>query len=162
MRYLVRLPGLIIAILALAAVAFAASQLTVQVSQSRIRKDAKFWAPSVAAVSAGDQLSEMSRKGDWIKVKNAAGASGWIHSSAVTSKKITLGSGSKTAGRDVSADEISLAGKGFTEEVEKEYSKANRDLDFSAVDRMVSLTLSDSDLESFLKEGKLAEWGVGR
>lgn len=157
-----RLPGLAAAIFALAAMAFAASQLTVQVSQSRIRKDAKFWAPSVASVSAGDRLSELRRKGDWIEVKNAAGASGWIHASAVTSKKITLGAGSKTADRGVSADEVSLAGKGFTEDVENEYRKANGELDFDAVDRMSSLKVSDKELEAFLKEGKLAEWGVGR
>ncbi len=149
-------------VLVLAATAFAVSQLTVQVSQSRIRKDAKFWAPSVASVSAGDQLSEIRRKGDWVEVRTESGASGWIHSSAVTSKKLKLGAGSETAARETSADEISLAGKGFTEEVEEEYKKSNDELDFDGVDRMSTLTVSDEDLGRFLEEGHLAEWGAAK
>ncbi len=146
-------------LIAFAAAAFAATQLTVQVSSTRIRKDGVFWAPSVAKVGAGERLTELSRKGDWIEVRTSAGERGWIHSTAVTTKKVTLGTGSSSASSGVSADEVSLAGKGFTEDVEKEYRKENADLDFDAVDRMSGMIVSDDELIAFLKEGKLAEWG---
>ncbi len=161
LKHWIRSVGTAAVILALFAGAWAASALTVQVSSTRMRKDAKFWAPSVETLTAGAKLSEVSRSGDWIRVKSPSGKTGWVHESAVTSRKVTLGTGSKIAAAGASSDEIALAGKGFNEQVEGEYKKANRSLDFEGVDRVSRITVSDDEVIQFLKEGRLADWGRG-
>lgn len=159
MKHFISTGWILAAALLVSAVAFAANQLTVQVSETRVRKDAKFWAPSVVTVSAGEKLTELSHKGAWYQVKSASGKTGWVHQSAVTTKKIALSGGSTTAAQRASSDEIALAGKGFSEEVEEQYRKANAELDFAAVDAMVAFEVSDESVVAFLKEGKLADWG---
>lgn len=147
-------------LLLVSATLYAATQWTVQVNSTKIRKDAKFWAGSLKTVQAGDKLEEVSRRGDWVEVITSSGVRGWIHKSALTMKKIHLSGGSSTAGHTASAHEVSLAGKGFSEEVEAEYKKNNAALDFKNVDRMSSITVSDGQIAQFLRDGRLAEWGV--
>ena len=154
------LPVLIPVLVAILAVGtWAASVLTVQVSSTRLREDAKFWAASIETVSAGAALNEVARSGAWIQVRSVSGKTGWVHESAVMSKRVVLGGGSRTADTVASSDEIALAGKGFNEQVEGEYKKANTGLDFKAVDRMATFTVSEEEALQFLKDGKLADWG---
>ena len=54
-----------------------------------------------------------------------------------------------------SSDEVALAGKGFSQEVETEYKKQNRSLDYAWVDRMLTFKVSDADALRFLQEGGL-------
>ena len=145
-------------LLLVSATLYAATQWTVQVSSTKIRKDAKFWSGSLKTVQAGDRLEEVRRKGDWIEVETRSGIRGWIHKSAVTTKKLHLSGGSTTAGHTASAHEVSLAGKGFSEEVEAEYKKSNAALDFKNVERMSSITVSDDEIVQFMRNGHLAEW----
>ena len=54
-----------------------------------------------------------------------------------------------------SSDEVALAGKGFSQEIETEYKKQNRSLDYAWVDRMLTFKVSDADALRFLQEGGL-------
>lgn len=135
--------------------ALAADLLTVQVKETKLRREPKFWAPSVATLHAGDQVSELGRQEAWIRA-GAAGQEGWLHESAVTRSELHLTGGSTTAATGAKADEVALAGKGFTEEVEREYRRDRGD-GYVALDK-VPAAASDAELETFLRQGKLADW----
>ena len=66
---------------------------------------------------------------------------------------------SAASGGDVrlaaSTDEVALAGKGFSQEVETAYKKQNRSLDYAWVDRMATFKVTDAEALRFLQEGGL-------
>ena len=158
-RYL--LPVLLgAALLAFVSVLYAAATLTVQVQSTKLRSEPKFWGATVATLSLGTKVTPAKEQGDWIQA-TALGKTGWVHKTAVTSRQVTLGGGGSTVATGTSTKEVSMGGKGFNSTVEKEYAETKH-MDFGAVDAMSKLTVSDTELEAFLKEGKLAEWGVSQ
>jgi hypothetical protein len=144
-----------LACLAISAWVLAAAPLTVQVRETKLRKEPKFWAPAVATLKAGDAVGEIERQGDWIR-GTGRGATGWIHGSAVTTQAVVLTGGSTTASTETRSGDVSLAGKGFTDQVEREYRK-EKAAGFEDLER-IAPPISDAELETFLREGKLAEW----
>jgi hypothetical protein len=56
----------------------------------------------------------------------------------------------------VSADthELSLAGKGFSAEIEDEYKK-NTDIDYTVVDAVEKITVDDTSEYNFIRDGGL-------
>ena len=149
------LPAALLA-LALAAAAVQAAQMSVQVKEGVLREKASFLGKPVGSVAYGDRVDVLASQGDWRQVRSATGATGWIHSSALDSKRVTLAAAS---GNDVqlaaSSDEVALAGKGFSQEVETEYKKQNRTLDYAWVDRMITFKVTDAEALRFLQEGGL-------
>ena len=149
------LPAAVLA-LALAAAAVQAAQMSVQVKEGVLREKASFLGKPVGNVAYGDRVDVLASQGDWRQVRSASGATGWIHSSALDSKRVTLAAAS---GNDVqlaaSSDEVALAGKGFSQEIETEYKKQNRSLDYAWVDRMITFKVSDAEALRFLQEGGL-------
>ena len=73
--------------------------------------------------------------GKWTQVKSGS-STGWIASSSLTKKKITASSSKANA----SAKEISLAGKGFTQEIENSY-KNSSGTDYASVDKIETITV---------------------
>ena len=149
------LPAALLA-LALAAAVSQAAQMSVQVKEGVLREKASFLGKPVGNVAYGDRVDVLASQGDWRQVRSASGATGWIHSSALDSKRVTLAAAS---GNDVqlaaSSDEVALAGKGFSQEVETEYKKQNRALDYAWVDRMITFKVTDAEALRFLQEGGL-------
>jgi hypothetical protein len=152
-----RIP-IVLALALLSGAALAGDALNVQVAESRLRADAKFWAATVATVRAGERLEVMERKGDWVRARNAAGKVGWIHASAVTQKEVRLAAGSSTVDAGTSTTEVALAGKGFSAPVEQGYRERHGDLDYATVDRIERRSVSAEELRAFLEEGRLADW----
>jgi uncharacterized protein YgiM (DUF1202 family) len=138
----------------------AAETLRVRVKSTKLRSSPKFYAGSVASLQFGDSLEKIAAQGDWIQAKTATGTTGWIHSSAVTVPKFSLTAG-RTAQEEATADEVALAGKGFNQQVEEEYRKSS-DLDYTWVDRMAQIQVTEAEMERFFREGKLGEFGGGR
>ena len=93
----------------------------------------------------------------WCEVATAAGKSGWIHESALTPKRVVLSSGANDARTGASGQEVALAGKGFSKEVEASYKSQNRDIDYTWVDWMGQQKVSNDQLVQFLKQGDLAK-----
>ncbi len=83
--------------------------------------------------------------------------SGWIHESALTPKRVVMSSGTDDARIGASGEEVALAGKGFSSEVEAEYKKQNKDIDYTWVDWMGRQTVPDAQLVQFLKQGDLVK-----
>jgi len=148
---------LILVLLLMAAPLFAAgknkvpSTVWVSVENASLKEKPGRFGKDVTEVSYGDKLEVTSANGDWYKVSTLYGETGWIPRSSVGTKKIVVGHQA-----DADAKEISLAGKGFTQEVEDVY-KQEHDLDFTRVDDMERLTVTDEELQQFLADGKLEQ-----
>jgi len=129
------------------------SMVTIRVMSAKVMKSPKFIGPTAGSVSRGDSLTVKEVKGDWYRVEGSY--SGWIHKSNVTEGKVALSSTPGGSGGNVNRDEVELAGRGFTPQVEQQYKDKNPNLDFSHVDAIEKVTIDPSELESFVTEGKL-------
>lgn len=143
-----------------AAAALAASgRVTVMVEQTKVRKAKAFYAPAVATVRYQDSLEAGPAEDGWLPV-TVSGKKGWLHESAVASKAGKVRAGSWSGTDEATDEEVTLAGKGFNEEVEKAYRSGHGDLDFAGVDAMEDRTVTDAELLSFLRAGKTLPKGV--
>jgi hypothetical protein len=156
-----RWPVLAGALLVLA-VFLLAETVVVKIQSASLRKDPKFFASAVAALKAGDSLEKLVSQNGWYQVKTSAGIVGWIHSSAVEVKKFNLLASDKSMKTQASASEVALAGKGFNKQVEDSYKSKHGEANFAAVDRMLKISIQPSEVEKFMKDGKLGETGGGR
>lgn len=148
-----------IACLALAAALLAAETFIVKVKTSSLRSSPKFYASTVLAIKAGDKLEKVASQGDWIQVKNAAGATGWIHKSALEPKKFNLLASSTGVKSQATADEVALASKGFNKQIEDSYRAKNKGISFVWVDKMLLIKIPLNQELTFLKDGKLGDFG---
>ena len=106
----------------------------------------------------GDRVTVGQRQAGWFEVTGTpSGATGWIHESALTPKRIVTGSGVDDARIGASGEEVALAGKGFSKEVEAEYKKQNAKLDYVWVDRMLLFKIPEAQLVEFLQQGGLVQ-----
>jgi hypothetical protein len=138
---------------------FAADTMIVKVKVTKLKNNPQFFASTVVSLDAGAQLEKIETQGSWIKVKTSQGAVGWLHSSAVQSKKFSLLAVNAPNKTGASADEVALAGKGFNKQVEESFKSKNKDIDFRWVDRMLKITIGEKALLEFLKAGRLADYG---
>ena len=136
-----------------------ASEVFVMVQAAKIRQSPKPWATGLAAVKFGDKLVQLASQDSWLRVRNSQDLEGFLHSTAVTGKKIVL-SASKEDLLNSRVDEpdVYLAGKGFNNEVLQELSSKEPTLNFAAVDTMQKQAIiEESTLFAFIKSGRLNE-----
>jgi hypothetical protein len=57
--------------------------------------------------------------------------------------------------KQTSSDEVALAGKGFTPEVESGYRSKHPEMDFAQVDKIETFKVDPASLQTFIKEGDL-------
>jgi hypothetical protein len=112
-----------------------------------LKESAWFFAKSLGSLSFGDSVILIRDGGKWSQVR-AGNLSGWVISSSLGARRIIV------TGTGASATELSLAGKGFSPELELEYSKNG--LDYSIVDSMEKIIRPPEELLDFIKEGRLA------
>lgn len=141
----------------LASGAWAAREMSIQVREGQLRNRASFLGTVVGTVAYGDRVTVKQVQSGWSEVATSAGRTGWIHESALTPKRVVVGSGTDEARIGASGEEIALAGKGFNKEVEAEYKKQNARLDYAWVDRMLGFGVPHAQLVEFLKQGGLAQ-----
>ncbi|MBC8424349.1 SH3 domain-containing protein [bacterium] len=149
---------LLLPLLAVAAAWAAAQMLSVQVREGQLRERPTFLGKVVATVEYGDRMEVVSTRGGWTKVRGD-GAEGWIHTSALTEKRVVLESGGRDVDTGASGEELALAGKGFNDEVEGEFRDGNPDVDYDWVDRMEEMVVSAEDAAEFLEYGDVEPAG---
>ncbi|MHB8789141.1 MAG: SH3 domain-containing protein [Desulfobulbaceae bacterium] len=131
--------------------------MSVQVKKCQLRNQPSFMGRIVATLAYGDQVTVSEEKESWLNVvASAKGSSGWVHVSALSAKQIVLNPDSRDVPGSTTSDEIALAGKGFNQQVEQEYKKQNRGVDFTWVDKMEQIVIPQQEIQSFLQEGGLA------
>jgi len=108
----------------------------------------------------GDQVAVQNVKGSWYFIDRPEGSTdGWMHSSALSVKKIVLNPGASDAEQAASSDEITLAGKGFNQQVENDFKSKNPQVDFAWINKMEKMTVSQNQIQAFIKEGQLSPKG---
>lgn len=146
---------LFLLIVTCAATVLAAQQLTVQVRETQLRERPSYLGSGIKTVTYGMRLSVLAEQGPWRKVATLDGRQGWLHISVLSEKRLRLQSGETDVAGGTDLDEIALAGKGFTEEVEQVFRENNEDVDFVWVDRMIGWVLTPEEAAAFLASGEV-------
>lgn len=155
-----RWPLVVAALLMIFGITWAASMKSVQIKEGVLRSTPSFMSKVVAKVSYGDRVEAVDNQNGWSKVRlSGLEQPGWIHDSALTNKKIVLTAGQSDVAQGASVDEIALAGKGFNEQVEREFKEKNPQLDFKTIDQMEKIVVSDSQMRQFLEAGRVVPQG---
>lgn len=123
----------------------------VAVNNAVLRQKDSASSKEVCKVNYAECVVVVEEKGKWslVQKENDSSAKGWINTSALSKKKIV-------ASRNVNVDakEIALAGKGLTKSLETQMC-SDYNYDFSAIDKIESVKVSEQELTAFMKEGNL-------
>ena len=98
----------------------------------------------------GEAVTLQQNQGKWVVVRGASGLQGWAPADAFSARRVL------SSGSGVSASEFALAGKGFSDDLEK-ILRSSGEIDYSGVDVMEKRIVSPEELRVFLREGRLAE-----
>jgi len=126
--------------------------LIVKVQTTQLRTTPSFAGKPVAALSNGQSVTVLEENSPWFMV-NAAAGKGWLHQSAVAERKSSLIAGSRDAAANVDDREVSIAGKGFDEQIEKVYRKDNSK-GYSAMEKMLRFNYTPEESMAFLSAGE--------
>lgn len=132
----------------------AAETVRVVTRSNAARAECRFSSPVRAKLRFGDRLNIVGRKGDWYLVTSGA-VKGCVHKSAVESRSFSVSGTGRGRGGAASADEVSLAGKGFNPQVEERYRSGNQGLNYTLVDEIERLTAAETELDEFILQGGL-------
>ena len=128
--------------------------LSVQVKEGQLRSSPSFLGSVMAALAYGDRVELIEDKGAWKQVAIRK-LRGWMHMSALTTKKIVLQAGAADVQTSATSSELALAGKGFNAKVEAEFKNKNKNIDYTWVDRMEMLAVKPDQMQAFLKQGQV-------
>jgi hypothetical protein len=125
----------------------------VSIKAVELKSSTGFFADTLGILEYGDQVTVLRESGRWVEVRPAKNASltGWTASANLTTKRIVSSSGRTSA----SAEELALAGKGFSEEVEHSY-RQDAVVSYAEIDAMEAQNIPKWELYDFLKEGHLS------
>lgn len=135
-----------------------ARSLTVSQPNQQLYQEPNFASPPLTPVPQGARVNLIRQEGEWYKV-DYQGTIGWLHRQAVPEAapaKVDL-SRMLFGGpvKETRSDEVALAGKGFTPEVEASFRQKNPGLNYALVDRVESFTVDPPRLQTFIREGGL-------
>ena len=119
----------------------------VAVKTTPLKSSTGFFGKELKTLSLGDEVTLIRDSGKWSEVRSGS-QSGWVASNTLSSRRVAA------SGASITANEVALAGKGFSQELETEYRKNG--LDFSVVDSMERMLVPGDDLLNFINEGRLA------
>lgn len=147
-----------LALLLLAAGPGWARTLTVTQPNQQIYQEANFASATLGAVPQGAKVNLIRQEGEWYKVDHQ-GTVGWLHRQAFPEaapakmdvSKMLFGGPVKES----RTDEVALAGKGFTPEVEASFRQKNPGLGYAQVDKIEAFGVDPARLQQFIQEGGL-------
>jgi uncharacterized protein YgiM (DUF1202 family) len=129
--------------------------MSVQVKQCQLRNKPSFLGKVVTSIDYGKRVDVEKEENSWAMVSLPKGGSGWVHLSALSEKEIVLNPNSQEIQEAASSDEIALAGKGFNKQVEEKFKQENKNIDFSWIDKMEKITVSQNEMQNFVSKGGL-------
>ena len=119
----------------------------IAVQSAELKSSTGFFASVVGRLSLGDTVTLVRDDGRWSQVRSG-NITGWIQSANLSARRIIASNVSSSG-----ANEVALAGKGFSPSTEMEYKKEG--LDFTMVDTMERISVSKDDLRRFISDGRL-------
>lgn len=135
-----------------------AEPVYVQVASTTLRAEPKHWAKAILTLRYGDSMTVLQEQEavvpGWLQV-HVRSKTGYVHSSSVTEKRVIVKGSEKGKIPAIASSDVVLAGKGFNEELEKLFRARGTTTDYRALDRMMTLRVSDQELKTFIQEGKL-------
>ncbi len=145
-------------VLFLVSVIFAKSgdKMYINVEKAVLKEGTNFFSSETGKLPYGSQVIVLAENGKWVQVVSTENKNlvGWVSSSSLTKKKIILKNGLNSV--SASADELALAGKGFSAEVENLYKKneATEEI-YDLLDSIENRKLDTKELLVFIEEGEL-------
>jgi len=144
----------------LVSVSAGAETARVVTKENALRADCRFFSPVKITVYYDDVVDLLSPSGDWFRAR-FKGTEGCIHKSSVQKKNVSLSGvkgeegGQREEKHSATENEVSLAGKGFNQEVEDELRSENPEMKFDLVEDIERYEVSEYDLFEFIKKGGL-------
>lgn len=132
-----------------------AAPMKVQVQTTPLRVKPAFLSASVTALTYGQIVDAFGKQGAWSQVRTTTGQVGWVHESSLAPKKIQWVPGAAAGTTGASSDEMALAGKGFSDQVEKQYRTGNTTMDYTWVDKISTWKVGVTEIERFMADGGL-------
>jgi hypothetical protein len=130
--------------------------MSIQIRKCHTRQSPSFLAQVTGTLPYGRKVDVIIEQESWIQVIcKESGISGWVHTSALTPKKIIMIAGEKDVPISAQSEEYALAGKGFNKDVENRFRSQNPDLNFTWIDRMERFIVSARHKDTFLAAGQL-------
>lgn len=148
-------PSRLVLLVLAAAGGASAAPMKVQVQTTPLRAKPAFLSPVVVSLSYDQTVEAFGKQGAWSQVRTPSGQVGWVHESALAPKKIQWVPGAAAGTTGASSDEMALAGKGFSDQVEKQYRAGNTQMDYTWVDKMASNRVDMAEVAKFVAEGGL-------
>ncbi len=131
------------------------AQVSVAVKEARVREVPSFFGETIEVLTYGQQVRVLHDERGWKRIETSSGNIGWLHESAVTAGRVTFSAGDGDVRHGAGDEEVALAARGFTEQVESRY-RTERGLDYEWVDRLEAQeAINPDDLREFLREGGL-------
>jgi uncharacterized protein YgiM (DUF1202 family) len=125
-------------------------------SKQQFYADPNFSANSLGSIPGGTEVQIVQQSGEWYQVEYQ-GQQGWLPQQAFPgAKKFDLSAVLKgKAVQESKTDEVALAGKGFTPEVEANYRQKHPNLNYAQVDQVEKFEVNPGELQTFIREGGL-------
>lgn len=133
---------------------------SVSVRETQLRESPGFLGRVIATLAYGDRGDFILEQNGWTRARFGA-SEGWVHTSALTTKRIVLTASDRDVQEAASSREVALAGRGFNRQVEEQYA-AETGLDFHEIDRIEAYKLDSEELLAFLQAGGLSLSEGGR
>jgi len=148
----------LLALLLLPGIAMAETMKVGQPNQS-LYPDPDFGSAPVASVPVGAVVTVLQQSGDWYQVEYQ-GQRGWLNRQAFPAPAASsgfnpLGLLTGAPVKETSSDEVALAGKGFTPEVESSYQQKHPEAKYGEVDQVEAQQVAAAKLQAFISEGGL-------
>jgi uncharacterized protein YgiM (DUF1202 family) len=120
----------------------------------QLKSSTGFFAKTNGTLSYGDAVTVLQVNGKWVEVRSSGGSAitGWTASANLSAKRVLASGGTGSA----SANEIAMAGKGFSEEVENAYKAEGKNLNYQGVDATEAIKIPEQELYNFITEGRLS------
>jgi hypothetical protein len=126
----------------------------VQVRETKLRSQPKFYATGSATLRYGQAVNRLGASNGWAEVASSLGR-GYLPVTSLSRDQIILSSQDISKIKADSA-EVVLAGKGFSKEVEGQYSALESEARFDLVDKVEGATrVSSKEAADFAKQGGL-------
>ena len=124
----------------------------VSVGELSVKDKASFFASDVGELSYGAPVYVLDEKKSWTKIQSVDTDEliGWVSEKSLTKKKLISSDKNVTT----NADELALAGKGFSKTIENAYSD-EYDVSFDKVDEIEENSISNIETIDFIEQGNL-------
>ena len=130
--------------------------MRIQSTECKVRSAPSPLGKVVASPQYGTEVSVIEIKGTWTHIKADGGKiDGWVHESALTTRKLDMKAGDKDVASVASNAELANATKGFKSQVETAFREKDKAADFATVDKMKEMKVLDKDMQDFVKQGEI-------